>query len=72
MTVALISDMKKWTLPVVLRWILFEHTAASGTDYIFANAKMAAVVLTALPLIVLYFTTQKFFNSGITLGATKE
>jgi putative aldouronate transport system permease protein len=72
MTVALISDMKKWTLPVVLRQILVESDAASGTSYIFANAKMAAVVLTATPLIVLYFMTQKFFNSGIMLGATKE
>jgi putative aldouronate transport system permease protein len=72
MTVALISDMKKWTLPVVLRQILFDPSAASGATYVFANAKMAAVVLTALPLIVLYFTTQKFFNSGIMLGASKE
>jgi putative aldouronate transport system permease protein len=72
MTVALISDMKKWTLPVVLRRILFDPSSTSGTTYVFSNAKMAAVVLTALPLIILYFTTQKFFNTGIMLGATKE
>jgi len=72
MTVTLISDMKKWTLPVVLRFILFDQTSTSGTSYIFANAKMAAVVLTALPLIVLYFFTQSFFSSGIMIGSIKE
>ncbi|MDR2535039.1 MAG: carbohydrate ABC transporter permease [Treponema sp.] len=70
--ISLISDMNKYTLPVVLRLILFENSAASGTSYIFANAKMAAVALTALPLIGLYFFTQRFFTSGVLLGATKE
>jgi len=72
MTVTLISDMKKWTLPVVLRYILFDQTTTSGTSYIFANAKMAAVVLTAVPLVVLYFFTQSFFSTGIMIGSIKE
>jgi putative aldouronate transport system permease protein len=71
LTVALISDMKKWTLPVVLRWILFDQTSTSGTEYIFNNAKMAAVVLTALPLVILYFFAQRFFTAGALLGSTK-
>jgi putative aldouronate transport system permease protein len=71
LVVTLISDMKKWTLPVVLRSILFEQTSTSGTSYIFANAKMAAVVLTAIPLVVLYFFTQTFFTSGVMIGAIK-
>jgi len=71
LTVTLISDMKKWTLPVVLRWILFDQTSTSGTSYVFANAKMAAVVLTALPLVVLYFFTQSFFTSGVMVGSVK-
>ncbi len=72
MTITLISDMKKWTLPVVLRFILFDQTSTSGTSYIFANAKMAAVVMTAIPLIILYFFTQSFFSSGIMIGSVKE
>jgi putative aldouronate transport system permease protein len=71
LTVALISDIKKWTLPVVLRAILFEPTSTSGTAYIFANAKMAAVVLTAMPLVILYFFAQRFFTAGAFLGSTK-
>jgi putative aldouronate transport system permease protein len=70
--VTLISDQSKYTLPVVLRIILVDQASTSGTAYIFSNAKMAGVVLTALPLVVLYFFTQRFFNSGVTLGATKE
>jgi putative aldouronate transport system permease protein len=71
-TVTLISDMAKWTMPVVLRWLLFSPNSVSGTDYVFANAKMAAVTLTAFPLALLYFFTQRFFTSGVMLGSTKE
>ena len=72
MTVTLVSDMKKWTLPVVLKFILFDQTSVSGSSYVFANAKMAAVVLTAIPLVVLYFFTQSFFSTGVMLGSVKE
>jgi putative aldouronate transport system permease protein len=72
MVVTLISDMNKTTLPVVLRWLLFDRTSMSGTEYIFANAKMAAVVITAVPLVALYFSAQKFFITGAMLGSVKE
>jgi putative aldouronate transport system permease protein len=71
-TVSLISDSRKMTLPVVLKWILFDPSSTSGTAYVFSNAKMAAVTLTAVPLVALYFFTQRFFNAGIMLGANKE
>lgn len=70
--VALISDQRKYTLPVVLRMILFEQSGISGTTYVFNNAKMAAVALTALPMVLLYFIAQKFFKTGAFLGAVKE
>ena len=68
----LISDMKKTTLPLVLRGLLVDLQTTSGTAYVYANAKMAAVVVSALPLIVLYFFAQRFFVAGALLGATKE
>jgi putative aldouronate transport system permease protein len=68
----LISDMKKTTLPLVLRGLLVELQTTSGTAYVYANAKMAAVVISALPLIVLYSFAQRFFVTGALLGATKE
>jgi putative aldouronate transport system permease protein len=72
MTVTLISDMKKTTLPVVLRWLLFEMSSTSGTAYVYANAKMAAVVISALPLIVLYVFAQRFFVVGAFEGSVKD
>jgi putative aldouronate transport system permease protein len=72
MVVTLISDMKKTTLPVVLRGLLADVQTTSGTAYVYANSKMAAVVISALPLIVLYFAAQRFFIAGALLGATKE
>jgi len=70
--ITIISDQSKYTLPVVLRIILNEQSSTSGSAFIFSNAKMAAVALTAVPLVLLYFGTQKFFTSGVMLGATKE
>ncbi|MEN6363640.1 MAG: carbohydrate ABC transporter permease [Rectinema sp.] len=70
-TVTLVSDMKKTTLPVMLRWLLFDQTSTSGTEYIFANAKMAAVVISAVPLVLLYFFAQRFFVTGALLGSVK-
>ena len=70
--ITIISDQRKYTLPVILRIILNDQSSTSGTAYVFSNAKMAAVALTAVPLVLLYFFTQKFFHSGVMLGATKE
>lgn len=68
----LISDLRRTTLPVILRGMIAEVQSTSGTAFIYANAKMAAVVITALPLVVLYFSAQRFFVAGALLGATKE
>ena len=71
LTVTLVSDLKKTTLPVILRGLLFDVQSTSGTAYIYANAKMAAVVIAALPLVLLYFSAQRFFVAGALLGSTK-
>ncbi|HOX32719.1 MAG TPA: carbohydrate ABC transporter permease [Spirochaetales bacterium] len=71
MTVTLVSDMAKTTLPVVLRWLLFEMSTASGAAYVYANAKMAAVVISALPLVALYAFAQRFFVAGALAGSVK-
>jgi putative aldouronate transport system permease protein len=67
----LISDMDKWTLPVMLKMLLFDSNSTSGNIFIFGNAKMAAVVITALPLIVIYFLSQNSFVKGAKTGAIK-
>lgn len=36
------------------------------------NAQMAGVVISVIPLIIIYPILQRFFSEGITLGAVKE
>jgi putative aldouronate transport system permease protein len=45
---------------------------STADDYLFSSAvKMAAVVLTALPLLLVYPFMQKYFNKGMLLGSVK-
>ena len=64
----LISDMKKMTLPVILRGLLVEVQSTSGTAFIYANAKMAAVVISALPLVRAVFLGAALLRRGRPAG----
>ncbi len=76
-----ISDSDKWPLQLVLREIISNATAAvkedvSGEDLMlketFAlNVQMAAVVVTMLPIMLVYPFLQKYFMGGLTVGAVK-
>ncbi len=73
-----LSDTNLMPLPVLLRNIL---TAASMNDYVGQNAlsttpqdalKMAAVILTMLPMLVIYPWIQRYFTKGVLIGGIKE
>ncbi len=73
-----LSDTSLMPLPVLLRNIL---TAASMNDYVGQNAlsttpqdalKMAAVILTMLPMLVIYPWIQRYFTKGVLIGGIKE
>lgn len=76
-----ISDNTKWPLQLVLREIISNATATvkedmSGDDLMlketFAlNVQMASVVVTMLPIMLVYPFLQKYFMSGLTVGAVK-
>ena len=76
-----ISDKKRWTLQYQLRDILInanianpdlEKEMATGTIPIHPeNLKMAALMLTILPIIIVYPFVQKYFMSGVLVGAVK-
>lgn len=74
-----ISDSKKWPLQLVLREIIGtaqasveESEHAAETREVFAlNIQMAAVVVTMLPIMLVYPFLQKYFMSGLTVGAVK-
>ena len=69
----LITDNRLFTLPLVLRALINRETAGhAGGMQTPDNVIMAAIVITAIPLLVLYIFAQKFLLSGMTLGATKE
>lgn len=76
-----ISDSKKWPLQLILREVISNATSTvkegvSEEDLMnketFAlNVQMASVVVTMLPIMVVYPFLQKYFMSGLTVGAVK-
>jgi multiple sugar transport system permease protein len=61
------SEKASYTLPVgVAR--LFDNSLGSDIDY---GLRFAAAVLTALPLLIIFFSFQSFFARGISSGAVK-
>lgn len=71
-----IIDRKKWVLQLFLRSMLFESDAAyqSGGESLFLLGqpmKMAAVMMSLIPILLAYPFFQKYFTEGITAGAVK-
>jgi len=73
-----LNDSNLMPLPVLLRNIL---VAANLADYVESNVvsttsqealKMAAVVLTTLPMLLVYPWLQRHFTRGVLLGGVKE
>ena len=74
-----LNDSAKWPLQLVLREIINNATATVKEDMAgeelkqtFAlNVQMAAVVVTMLPIMLVYPFLQKYFMGGLTVGAVK-
>lgn len=71
-----IIDRKKWVLQLFLRSMLFESDAAyqSGGENLFLLGqpmKMAAVMMSLIPILLAYPFFQRYFTEGITAGAVK-
>lgn len=72
-----LHDNTKWPLQVFLKLMLVEGDADFGQQEIqgvnFTHAsRMAAILITAIPLLVVYPFFQKHFNKGMLLGSMKE
>lgn len=67
----LVPDPTKQVLQVGIRKLVVESEGLQDLGIVAPNAKMAAVAISILPLIILYFMAQKHFEKGLTLGATK-
>ena len=75
-----LTDSKKWPLQLMLREMIQNATVKlpedAGADDVMVetfalNIQMAAVVVTMLPIMLVYPFVQKYFMGGITLGAVK-
>lgn len=69
---AILTDEGMYTLPLKLKAMILSTNSVSGTAQIPDNAIMAAIIITAAPLLLIYVFAQKFLLSGLNLGATKE
>ena len=71
--VLFINSPRKYTLQVALQSLIInQEVATSTTSSVANNSRMAGIVISVLPLIVLYVLFQRFFIRGIYLGALKE
>jgi putative aldouronate transport system permease protein len=68
----LITDQKLYTLPLMLKSMIINNASVSGAPPAAPNAVMAAIVVSTIPLILVYIFAQRFLLSGMTLGASKE
>lgn len=70
-----INDSADWPLQVYLRQMLVVSSSGmeeqAGAFQYTPAVKMAAVIITALPLLVVYPFLQKHFNKGMMLGSVK-
>lgn len=75
-----LNKRELWPLQLVLREIVIvsstrELSAGTGTDEEVSNAftlKMAAIMVTTLPIMLVYPFLQKYFMHGLVLGGVKE
>jgi putative aldouronate transport system permease protein len=66
-----LNDPRKFTLQQALKKLVIDNDAASSAVQISNNAQMAGVIVAILPLLLLYPFLQRYFISGLTLGASK-
>ncbi len=72
-----ISDPLKWTLQVLVKSLIVDSSQDAAGSYgdgkivPIETIRYAAVVLSMLPILVVYPFLQKYFVSGLTVGAVK-
>lgn len=70
-----LNDSAKYPMQLVLRNMLLENTESVTTSMMAgvapAGIKSAIIVLTMIPVLIIYPFVQKFFVKGVTVGAVK-
>ncbi|MDA3833483.1 MAG: carbohydrate ABC transporter permease [Spirochaetales bacterium] len=70
--VLFINSTEKFTLQIALKSLVVNSELTSSTQSVANNARMAGIVVSIIPLIIVYIFAQKYFTSGIMVGAVKE
>ena len=68
----MITDESKYTLPLMLKQMILSVDSTSGTMAVPDNAIMAAIIVSTVPLLLIYIFAQRFLLEGIQMGAVKE
>lgn len=71
-----ITEYEKWPIQVILRQMLIEDmndlVDSSDSEFVYGQSvKMAGIVISTLPVLVIYPFLQRYFSQGMTLGAVK-
>jgi len=70
--VLFINSTDKYTLQIALKSLVVSSELTSTTQSVANNARMAGIVVSIIPLLLVYILAQKYFTSGIMVGAVKE
>jgi len=71
--VLFINSPEKYTLQIALRsLIVSQELAGTAQSNVANNTRMAGIIVSIIPLIIIYLLFQKYFKKGIVLGAVKE
>ncbi|QHQ59777.1 ABC transporter permease subunit [Anaerocolumna sedimenticola] len=68
----LITDQNKYTLPLMLKAMIMQDNSTSGTALAPENAVMATIIISTIPLLLIYIFAQQYLLAGMNLGASKE
>ncbi len=68
----LINDEAKYVLQQAIKSIILPASSGGApTDMIYPNLQMASVVISIIPILILYAVFQKYFVAGINVGGVK-
>lgn len=70
--VLFINSPTKYTLQIALRSLVVSQELTSTTQQVANNTRMAGIVISIVPLILVYIFAQKYFIKGMMTGAIKE
>lgn len=73
-----LNDSKKWTVQVLLRQIVMLSSSSGDDDAVMPgfilpvmSLKLAVVVVSTIPIMVVYPFMQKYFDKGVMVGSVK-